>query len=123
MTKPEAKAEETVETPTGRGRKRKGEEAATPATDKKAKKGAVAKVAEDDDTKEFSDYDSGGNNDTQPLRKRAKGGEEAAEEGKEAAKESPLTSRQQTAVAAALAAGVPGGQQRSVELTSELNLF
>jgi len=108
VTKPE-KAEEVEETktPVGRGRKRKTEE--TPASKAKSAKKAV-----EDDTKEFSDYDSG-NNETQPLRKRPK-----KEEG-EGSQEASLTSKQQTAVAAALAAGVPGGQQRSVSCVADTN--
>jgi len=123
VTKPEkteAVAEEDVKeeakTPvsSGRGRKRKTDTEA-PASDKKAKKEVVA-PADDDDTKEFSDYDSG-NNETQPLRKKPKK-EEKKEDSKEAA---GLTSKQQTAVAAALAAGVPGGQQRSVSCVADTN--
>merc|ERR1719394_1437242 len=106
----EAKAKEETKTPvtSGRGRKRKTD-TETPAT--KSKKEAPAA---DDDTKEFSDYDSG-NNETQPLRKKPK-----KEEKKEDSKES-LTTKQQTAVAAALAAGVPGGQQRSVSCVADTN--
>ena len=101
VTKPEKAEpeEEETKTPVSRGRKRKGEE--TPTTDKKAKK-------EDDDTKEFSDYDSG--NNEAPSKKRSK---------KEAEKEVPLS--QQTAVAAALAVGVPAGQQRSVSCVADTN--
>ena len=110
VTKPEkveqAEAEET-KTPVGRGRKRKTEE--TPASKAKSAKKEV-----EDDTKEFSDYDSG-NNETQPLRKRPK-----KDEG-EGSQETSLTSKQQTAVAAALAAGVPGGQQRSVSCVADTN--
>merc|ERR1719438_68452 len=113
VTRPESGAEEETakeETKTpitsGRGRKRKTD-TETPATKSK-------KEAADDDTKEFSDYDSG-NNETQPLRKKPK-----KEEKKEDSKES-LTTKQQTAVAAALAAGVPGGQQRSVSCVADTN--
>ena len=111
VTKPEKVETEDVEeskTPVGRGRKRKTEE--TPASKSKSvKKGA------EDDTKEFSDYDSG-NNETQPLRKRPK---KEDGEGPEAA--AGLTTKQQSAVAAALAAGVPGGQQRSVSCVADTN--
>ena len=110
VTKPEKVEQEEAEatkTPVGRGRKRKTEE--TPAS-----KGKSAKKEVDDDTKEFSDYDSG-NNETQPLRKRPK------KEDGESSQETSLTSKQQTAVAAALAAGVPGGQQRSVSCVADTN--
>jgi len=117
VTKPEkteSGAEDAEETKTpvssGRGRKRKTD-TDTPATDKKVKK-------EDDDTKEFSDYDSG-NNETQPLRKKPKKGQDGDKDSP--SKESALTSKQQTAVAAALAAGVPGGQQRSVSCVADTN--
>ena len=109
VTKPE-KVEPEVEetkTPVGRGRKRKTEE--TPTSKAKSAKKQV-----EDDTKDFSDYDSG-NNETQPLRKRPK-----KDEG-EGSQEASLTSKQQTAVAAALAAGVPGGQQRSVSCVADTN--
>jgi len=110
VTKPEKVEPEEVEetkTPVGRGRKRKTEE--TPTSKAKSAKKEV-----EDDTKEFSDYDSG-NNETQPLRKRPK-----KDEG-EGSQEASLTSKQQTAVAAALAAGVPGGQQRSVSCVADTN--
>ena len=111
VTKPEKvepeEVEETKTTPVGRGRKRKTEE--TPTSKAKSAKKEV-----EDDTKEFSDYDSG-NNETQPLRKRPK-----KDEG-EGSQEASLTSKQQTAVAAALAAGVPGGQQRSVSCVADTN--
>jgi len=110
VTKPEKVEQEEVEeskTPVGRGRKRKTEE--TPTSKVKA-----AKKEAEDDTKEFSDYDSG-NNETQPLRKRPK--KDDGDGGQEAA----LTSKQQTAVANALAAGVPGGQQRSVSCVADTN--
>ena len=112
VTKPEKvePEEEEVETktPVGRGRKRKTEE--TPASKTKS-----AKKEAEDDTKEFSDYDSG-NNETQPLRKRPK-----KDDGDGPESSSTLTSKQQTAVAAALAAGVPGGQQRSVSCVADTN--
>lgn len=110
VTKPEkveAEEAEVAKTPVGRGRKRKTEETPTG-------KAKSAKKEVEDDTKEFSDYDSG-NNETQPLRKRPK-----KEEG-ESSQEPSLTSKQQTAVAAALAAGVPGGQQRSVSCVADTN--
>jgi len=116
VTKPEkvesGAEEEETKTPvsSGRGRKRKTD-TDTPATDKKIKK-------EEDDTKEFSDYDSG-NNETQPLRKKPKKGQDGDKDSP--SKESALTSKQQTAVAAALAAGVPGGQQRSVSCVADTN--
>jgi len=112
VTKPEKVEPEEEEletkTPVGRGRKRKTEE--TPASKSKS-----AKKEAEDDTKEFSDYDSG-NNETQPLRKRPK-----KDDGDGPESSSTLTSKQQTAVAAALAAGVPGGQQRSVSCVADTN--
>ena len=107
VTKPEkveAEEAEVAKTPLGRGRKRKTEE--TPSGKAKSAKKEV-----EDDTKEFSDYDSG-NNETQPLRKRPK---------KEEGESSQESSKQLTAVAAALAAGVPGGQQRSVSCVADTN--
>merc|ERR1712025_580690 len=90
VTRPESGAEEEKEakeetkTPvsSGRGRKRKTDTETNTTTDKK-------EAPADDDTKEFSDYDSG-NNETQPLRKKPKK-EEKKEDSKETA---GLTSKQ-----------------------------
>jgi len=89
-----------------RGRKRKSED--TPTTDKKAKKGKK-KADEEEAETTFSDYDSAGG--SEPLRK-AKGKDSPA-------KEPAVTSKQQNAVSAALAAGVPAGQQRSVSCVAD----
>ena len=129
---------EEPEAKTGRGRKRKSED--TPASEKKAKKGKAKKgenlyekfrnllkfetyAGEEEEEPEttFSDYDSAGGS-SEPLRKN---------KGKDSpvwrlypsakvswvpnfqAKESTtVSSKQQNAVSAALAAGVPAGQQR-----------
>merc|ERR1719323_2390349 len=96
VTKPEKEPEPEEKTPARGGRKRKGD-------DKK-----------EDDTKEFSDYDSG-TNESQPLRKKVKKDDKDAP-----GKESSVTSKQQTAVQAALAAGVPAGQ-RSVSCVADTN--
>ena len=88
VTKPE-KAEpepEADKTPAGRGRKRKG--------------GEEAAKNKDDDTKEFSDYDSAKEETTTPLRKKVK-----KSEADSPGKEPIVSSKQQTAVQAALAAG------------------
>ena len=94
----------------GRGRKRKTED--TPATEKKAKKGK-AKKGDDEEEPEttFSDYDSAGGS-TEPLRKN-KGKDSPAKEN------TTVSSKQQNAVSAALAAGVPAGQQRSVSCVAD----
>jgi hypothetical protein len=87
----------------GRGRKRKADE--TPVSEKKTKKGAKARKTEEEEEPEttFSDYDSAGG--SEPLRK-SKGKESPAKET------TTVSSKQQNAVSAALAAGVPAGQQR-----------
>merc|ERR1719356_1449735 len=84
---------------------------------KLAKKDDKIKDDPDEDIKEaFSDYDSGAN-ESQPLKK-AKGSN--AKNGTDSpTKDAPLTSKQQTAVTAALAAGVPAGQQRSVSCVAD----
>merc|ERR1712203_1200339 len=61
----------------------------------------------------FSDYDSAGGS-TEPLRKN-KGKDSPAKET------TTVTSKQQNAVSAALAAGVPAGQQRSVSCVADTN--
>ena len=58
------------------------------------------------------DYDSG---NTEPLRKT----KSSKINSDSPAKDAPLTSKQQTAVSAALAAGVPAGQQRSVSCVAD----
>jgi len=119
VTKPEKRVEamdssqsesEEPETKVGRGRKRKTED--TPATEKKAKKGK-AKKGDDEEEPEttFSDYDSAGGS-TEPLRKN-KGKDSPAKEN------TTVSSKQQNAVSAALAAGVPAGQQRSVSCVAD----
>merc|ERR1719445_365839 len=84
----------------------------TPATEKKAKKGK-AKKGDDEEEPEttFSDYDSAGGS-TEPLRKN-KGKDSPAKEN------TTVSSKQQNAVSAALAAGVPAGQQRSVSCVAD----
>merc|ERR1719334_519659 len=82
---------------------------------KEAKKEKKDQTVEEEQKATFSDYDSaGGAENTSPLRttKRPSSKESPAKEKE--SKDSPLTSKQQTAVNAALAAGVPAGQQRSV---------
>merc|ERR1712047_234683 len=59
----------------------------------------------------FSDYDSAGGS-TEPLRKN-KGKDSPAKEN------TTVSSKQQNAVSAALAAGVPAGQQRSVSCVAD----
>jgi len=56
-----------------------------------------------------------------PTDKKAKKEAEDAKEEAGDSKEASLTSRQQSAVAQALAAGVPGGQQRSVSCVADTN--
>jgi len=56
-----------------------------------------------------------------PSDKKAKKEAEDAKEEAGDSKEASLTSRQQSAVAQALAAGVPGGQQRSVSCVADTN--
>jgi len=94
-----------------RGKKRKAEET-PPVTEKKPKKLGRPKKKEDNDEPEttFSDYDSAGG--SEPLRKN---------KGKDSpqAKETAVSSKQQSAVSAALAAGVPAGQQRSVSCVAD----
>jgi len=99
VTKPEKAEPEPEKTP-GRGKKRKGEEAAK----------------KEDDTKEFSDYDSAKEETTQPLRKKAK-----KSDAESPSKDPIVSSKQHTAVQAALAAGVPAGQQRSVSCVADTN--
>jgi len=122
LTKPEKRVEamdssqsegEEVPEAKQRGRKRKAEPETTPvSSEKKAKKGAKAKKTEEEEEAvetTFSDYDSAGGNE--PLRKN---------KGKDSPKEtSTVTSKQQNAVSAALAAGVPAGQQRSVSCVAD----
>merc|ERR1719150_2286854 len=119
VTKPEKRVEamdssqsesEEPEAKTGRGRKRKSED--TPASEKKAKKGKAKKGEEEEKPETtFSDYDSAGGS-TEPLRKN-KGKDSPAKET------TTVTSKQQNAVSAALAAGVPAGQQRSVSCVAD----
>jgi len=109
-----------------RGQKRKAE---TKTPDKEVKRGkkeqpTLAQEEEEEELKAtFSDYDSAsGTTETTPLRttKRPSSKESPAKETtKESDNDSPLTSKQQTAVNAALAAGVPAGQQRSVSCVAD----
>jgi len=104
----------------GRGKKRKNDDTPSAPQEKKSKTGKKDDKIKDDpdaDIKEaFSDYDSGAN-ESQPLKK-AKGSN--AKNGTDSpTKDAPLTSKQQTAVTAALAAGVPAGQQRSVSCVAD----
>jgi len=107
----------------GRGRKRKNEDTPVVSQEKKAKtskKESVKASKEEQDEEDlkasFSDYDSGAN-ETQPLRTTKRPSAKTAPDSP--AKEAPLTSKQQTAVSAALAAGVPAGQQRSVSCVAD----
>jgi len=119
VTKPEKRVEamdssqsesEEPEAKTGRGRKRKSED--TPASEKKAKKGKAKKGEEEEEPETtFSDYDSAGGS-SEPLRKN-KGKDSPAKES------TTVSSKQQNAVSAALAAGVPAGQQRSVSCVAD----
>jgi len=106
----------------GRGRKRKNEETPPAAQEKKArvtKKEQIAKDEDEEDIKaSFSDYDSGAN-ETQPLRTTKRPSAKTAPDSP--TKDAPLTSKQQTAVSQALAAGVPAGQQRSVSCVADTN--
>merc|ERR1719186_352534 len=93
----------------GRGRKRKNEDTPVVSQEKKAKtskKESVKASKEEQDEEDlkasFSDYDSGAN-ETQPLRTTKRPSAKTAPDSP--AKEAPLTSKQQTAVSAALAAG------------------
>merc|ERR1711915_882528 len=70
------------------------------------------KDEEEDIKASFSDYESG---NTEPLRKT----KSSKINSDSPAKDAPLTSKQQTAVSAALAAGVPAGQQRSVSCVAD----
>jgi len=117
VTKPEKKEKDSVDSSQSegeeaevkaRGRKRKIEE--TPgSTEKKPKKGRPKKGDDDEPETTFSDYDSAGG--SEPLRKN---------KGKDSpAKEPAVSSKQQSAVSAALAAGVPAGQQRSVSCVAD----
>ena len=97
---------------TGRGRKRKTEgEAATP-TDKKAKKEAEVREVIDRYSSRFT-LTHVIHTSMCPCTQMLKTVifQDAKEEAGDS-KEASLTSRQQSAVAQALAAGVPGGQQR-----------
>merc|ERR1712203_1099063 len=119
VTKPEKRVEamdssqsesEEPEAKSGRGRKRKTDD--TPISEKKAKKGKSKKGEEEEEPETtFSDYDSAGGS-TEPLRKN-KGKDSPAKET------TTVTSKQQNAVSAALAAGVPAGQQRSVSCVAD----
>merc|ERR1712032_1101954 len=101
---------EEPEAKSGRGRKRKSED--TPASEKKAKKGKAKKGEEEEEPETtFSDYDSAGGS-SEPLRKN-KGKDSPAKES------TTVSSKQQNAVSAALAAGVPAGQQRSVSCVAD----
>eukprot|EP00090_Calanus_glacialis_P002838 TRINITY_DN1209_c0_g1_i1.p1 TRINITY_DN1209_c0_g1~~TRINITY_DN1209_c0_g1_i1.p1 ORF type:complete len:1016 (-),score=414.02 TRINITY_DN1209_c0_g1_i1:154-3201(-) len=106
----------------GRGRKRKNEETPPASQEKKArttKKEQAAKEEDEEDIKaSFSDYDSGAN-ETQPLRTTKRPSAKTAPDSP--TKDAPLTSKQQTAVSQALAAGVPAGQQRSVSCVADTN--
>jgi len=122
----ESEADTEVNTSKGaRGQKRKNEDTPPATQEKKAKttkaarqpKPAETKSEEEEDLKaSFSDYDSGAN-EPQPLRTTKRPSAKAAPDSP--AKDAPLTSKQQTAVSAALAAGVPAGQQRSVSCVAD----
>ena len=124
----------------GRGRKRKNGETPPASQEKKVKtsrkESAAAQAAKEEDEEDIKasfsgnlqslfwvcwfqcvtlDYDSGAN-ETQPLRTTKRPSAKTAESP---AKDAPLTSKQQTAVSAALAAGVPAGQQRSVSCVED----
>eukprot|EP00092_Neocalanus_flemingeri_P036308 GFUD01039530.1.p1 GENE.GFUD01039530.1~~GFUD01039530.1.p1 ORF type:complete len:1126 (-),score=436.20 GFUD01039530.1:24-3401(-) len=106
-----------------RGRKRKNEETPPASQEKKAKtsKKEAAQATKEEEEEEdlkasFSDYDSGAN-ETQPLRTTKRPSAKTTPDSP--AKDAPLTSKQQTAVSAALAAGVPAGQQRSVSCVAD----
>ena len=104
-----------------RGKKRKNEDASTPSQEKKAKTSkkeekTKEELDEEDIKASFSDYDSGAN-ETQPLSKTKRPNTKSAPDSP--TKDAPLTSKQQTAVSAALAAGVPAGQQRSVSCVAD----
>ena len=104
-----------------RGKKRKNEDTATPSQEKKAKttkkeEKTKEELDEEDIKASFSDYDSGAN-ETQPLSKTKRPNTKSAPDSP--TKDAPLTSKQQTAVSAALAAGVPAGQQRSVSCVAD----
>jgi len=109
MDSSQSESEEPSEAKSGRGRKRKSED--TPASEKKAKKGKGKKGEEEEPETTFSDYDSAGGS-SEPLRKN-KGKDSPAKES------TTVSSKQQNAVSAALAAGVPAGQQRSVSCVAD----
>jgi len=103
-----------------RGKKRKNDDT-PPAQEKKAKttkkeEKTKEELDEEDIKASFSDYDSGAN-ETQPLSKTKRPSNKSAPDSP--TKDAPLTSKQQTAVSAALAAGVPAGQQRSVSCVAD----
>merc|ERR1719438_121543 len=103
-----------------RGKKRKNDDT-PPAQEKKAKttkkeEKTKEELDEEDIKASFSDYDSGAN-ETQPLSKTKRPNTKSAPDSP--TKDAPLTSKQQTAVSAALAAGVPAGQQRSVSCVAD----
>jgi len=118
----ESEVDSEQNTSKGRGRKRKNEETPPASQDKKAritKKEQIAKDEDEEDIKaSFSDYDSGAN-ETQPLRTTKRPSAKTAPDSP--TKDAPLTSKQQTAVSQALAAGVPAGQQRSVSCVADTN--
>merc|ERR1711997_1138037 len=110
VTKPEKRVEAMDSSQSGRGRKRKTDD--TPTSEKKAKKGKSKKGEEEEEPETtFSDYDSAGGS-SEPLRKN-KGKDSPAKES------TTVSSKQQNAVSAALAAGVPAGQQRSVSCVAD----
>merc|ERR1719264_123410 len=111
MDSSQSESEEPAEAKSGRGRKRKSEDTPT-ASEKKAKKGKAKKGEEEEEPETtFSDYDSAGGS-SEPLRKN-KGKDSPAKES------TTVSSKQQNAVSAALAAGVPAGQQRSVSCVAD----
>jgi len=108
---------EVVPEPKTKSRKRKAE---TEPETKKEKKAKAEPESETEEQKGFSDYDSAGT-EPSPLRVNKKGSEESkdASNGGGDSGAAQVSSKQQTAVNAALAAGVPAGQQRSVSCVAD----
>jgi len=111
---------ETLPEPKAKSKKRKAEAEPEIKKEKKSKKEEVD--SETDEQKGFSDYDSAGP-EPSPLRGNKKSGSNSDTNGDNAASgdvlSAPVSSKQQTAVNAALAAGVPAGQQRSVSCVAD----
>lgn len=118
MDSSQSESEVDTEQTKSRSRKRKNEDTPPSAPQEKKSKSSKKddksiKDEEEEDIKaSFSDYDSG---NTEPLRKT----KSSKNNSDSPAKDAPLTSKQQTAVSAALAAGVPAGQQRSVSCVAD----